>query len=105
VTETIRKAVKIKKEKGLDVTIGLQMVLLPEFKDDILTLTDLGKELGADYFVIKHCSDNEDGELGVDYEKYGELTDILKEAESRSTADYLVKAKWSKILSKGKRTY
>jgi len=105
VVGTIKKSVDIKRSKKLDVTIGLQMVLLPQFKDDILPLADLGKELGVDYLVIKHCSDDEDGSLGVDYSKYGELIDILNEAEKRSTDTYLVKAKWSKILSGGKRRY
>ncbi len=105
VLETIQKCVEIKKRKGLETTIGLQMVLLPSFADQILPLVELGKKLGVDYLVIKHCSDDENGSLGVDYEKYGDLIGILKKAEDRSDADYLVKAKWSKILSLGKRRY
>src|SRR3972149_7067710 len=46
---TIRKAVEIKKRNGLAVTIGLQMVLLPEFNDQIIPLSVLGRELGVDY--------------------------------------------------------
>ncbi len=105
VIETIRKSVVIKKAKKLKVTIGLQMVLLPQFRDDVIPLADLGKELGVDYLVIKHCSDDEDGSLGVEYGKYNELIGILNEAEKKSTDTYLVKAKWSKILSGGKRKY
>ena len=105
VINTIKEAVRIKKENSLDVTLGLQMVLLPEFADQIIPLTKLGKELGVDYLVIKHCSDDEKGSLGVDYEKYHELISLLKEAETHSDGKYLVKAKWSKILSGGKRNY
>lgn len=105
VIATIRKSVAIKQRAALDVTLGLQMVLLPEFRDQILPLSDLGRELGVDYFVIKHCSDDEKASLGVDYAKYFDLVDLLKEAEARSTDTYLVKAKWSKILSGGKRSY
>jgi len=105
VMETIRKAVAIKKAGGLDVTLGLQMVLLPEFADQIIPLAKLGKELGVDYLVIKHCSDDENSSLGVDYEKYNDLVDLLKEAETYSDSGYLVRAKWSKILSGGKRCY
>ena len=105
VITTIQKCVCIKREKNLDVTLGLQMVLLPEFADQVMPLAKLGKELGADYLVIKHCSDDEFGSLGVDYSQYYALIDILKEAESYSEEDYLVRAKWSKILSDGKRTY
>ncbi|MFA5392131.1 MAG: radical SAM protein [Candidatus Paceibacterota bacterium] len=102
---TIKRCVKIKKEKSLSVTIGIQMVLMPEFSDQIIPFTKLGKKLGVDYAVIKHCSDDEMGSLGVDYSKYFKLVDILKQAESFSNEKYLVKAKWSKILSGGKREY
>jgi len=107
VVENIRECVKIKKEMNLKVTLGMQMVLLPEFKDQILPLARLGKELGADYLVIKHCSDDESGSLGVNYEKYfdADLQDKIKQAEAMSTPEYSVKAKWSKILSHGKRGY
>ncbi|MCX6813563.1 MAG: radical SAM protein, partial [Candidatus Azambacteria bacterium] len=105
VLSTIKKAVAIKKQRALDVTLGLQMVLLPGFKDQIIPLAKLGKELGVDYFVIKHCSDDENHTLGIDYSKYFGLTRLLKKAESYSESDYLVKAKWSKILSRGERKY
>lgn len=105
VCNTIRQAVAIKKSNNFSVTIGLQMVLMPQFKDQIIPLTKLGKELGVDYLVIKHCSDDEDGSIGVEYDKYHELVDVLKMAEGFSTESYLVKAKWSKILSRGKRCY
>jgi len=105
VCNTIKEAVRIKKEKNLAVTIGIQMVLMPQFADQIIPFAKLGKELGVDYAVIKHCSDDEKGRLGVNYSQYFQLVDVLKEAESLSDERYLVKAKWSKILSGGKRKY
>jgi len=105
VYNTIKNCVRIKREKGLSVTIGIQMVLMPEFKDQIIPFAELGKELGVDYAVIKHCSDDERHSLGIDYSKYFELINVLKEVEKYSTKDYLVKVKWSKVLSEGKRKY
>lgn len=105
VVATIRHSVAIKRQQKLDVTLGLQTVLLPEFADQVLPLARLGADLGADYFVIKHCSDDENGSLGVDYDRYFDMVDLLKEAESLSTATYTVRAKWSKLLSHGKRRY
>jgi MoaA/NifB/PqqE/SkfB family radical SAM enzyme len=105
VINTIRNSVHIKMKQNLDVTIGLQMVLLPQFEDQIMPLAQLGKALGVDYLVIKHCSDDERGSLGVDYSKYYGLVDTLKCAEDLSNPEYLVRAKWSKILSNGKRVY
>ena len=105
VYDTIKESVKIKKECSLSLTIGMQMVLMPDFKDQIIPMAKLGKELGVDYMVIKHCSDDENGSLGVDYSKYFDLIETLKEAERYSGEGYIVKAKWSKILSQGKRRY
>ena len=103
--DNIRAAVRIKKENNLETTIGLQMVLMPEFADQVMPLARLGKDLGVDYLVIKHCSDDENSSLGVDYSKYEKLIDLLKNAEKESTGSYFVKVKWSKILSGGKRNY
>lgn len=105
VVETIRKTMEIKRRNNLAVTVGLQMVLMPAFADQILPLAKLGKELEVDYLVIKHCSDDENASLGVDYAGYHEMTDLLKEAEAYSEGSYQVSVKWSKILSDGKRTY
>jgi MoaA/NifB/PqqE/SkfB family radical SAM enzyme len=102
---TIQQCVALKRHMGLPVTIGLQMVLLPEFHDQILPLARLGHELGVDYLVIKHCSDDEQASLGVDYAGYEQLTSLLHEAEVLSSSSYQVSVKWSKILSGGKRTY
>lgn len=105
VISNIKKSVEYKKINNLDVTIGMQMVLMPEFADQIIPLAKLGKSLGVDYLVIKHCSDDEDNTLGVDYSKYINLVDLLKEAENYSDENYQVSAKWSKILSDGKKNY
>lgn len=102
---TIRECVRIKRENRLAVTLGMQMVLMPEFADQVLPFARLGKDLGVDYAVIKHCSDDEDGNLHVNYAGYDALEGLLHEAEGLTEGDYLVKAKWSKIRSKGKREY
>lgn len=105
VISNMRHAVEIKRARGLKVTIGMQMVLMPEFRDQIIPLAKLGREIGVDYLVIKHCSDDEKGTLGVNYSKYSELVSDLQEAEKYSSNTYQVSAKWSKILSGGKRNY
>ena len=105
VCQNIRDMVEIKKRNNLSVTIGMQMVLMPEYADQILPLARLGRELRPDYLVIKHCSDNEDGALGVEYEKYSQLYDTLREAEAMSDDEYKVAIKWSKIGADGQRSY
>ncbi|QWT46227.1 radical SAM protein [Azospira inquinata] len=105
VLDNIRAMVRIKRERNLSVTLGLQMVLMPQFGDQVLPLARLGRELGVDYCIFKHCSDNEDGDLQVDYSGYGDLFDTLHQAEALSTPDYQVSVKWSKILAGEKRSY
>jgi len=105
VVQNVRDMVEIKKNNNLDVTIGLQMVLMPEDADQVVPLAKLGKEVRPDYLVVKHTSDSEDGKLGVDYSKYAELNHILEEAESYSDSTYQVTVKWSKINAEGKRSY
>jgi len=95
--EKIKALVQIKKEYGYKCTLGLQMVLIPECFDQILPEAKLGAELGVDYFVIKHCSDSEYKEIGVNYEDYQTVEDVLKEAEKYSTNNYVVQVKWNKI--------
>ena len=46
--KNIKYAVELKK-LNLKVTLGIQMVLLPEFKDEILPFAKLATDLGVDY--------------------------------------------------------
>ncbi|CAK0759222.1 Radical SAM protein [uncultured Gammaproteobacteria bacterium] len=105
VCDNIREMVAIKRRLGLEVTIGLQMVLMPQYADQILPLARLGKELRSDYLIIKHCSDDEDGSLGVDYAAYEAIYDRLRQAEALSDEGYRVVVKWSKIKDGHNRGY
>ena len=104
----IKYAVELKKKLGLNVTLGLQMVLMPEFKDEIIPFAKLAIDLGVDYAVIKHCSDDEFGTLGVDYSKYEAIFPTLKEAEALSNENTKITCKWDKLknsISTYKRFY
>jgi len=101
----IRYAVELKKKLNLKVTLGIQMVLMPEFKNEILPFAKLAVDLGVDYGVIKHCSDDEFGTLGVDYSKYEDMHGLLEQAEKLGNEDTKIIIKWDKIKNKGKPTY
>ena len=105
VCQNIIDMVEIKKRDNLDVTIGMQMVLMPVDGDQIIPYAKLGKKLRPDYAIIKHCSDSEDGGLGINYKEYDKLHSLLKTAENYSDEKYKVAIKWSKIKDKGKRKY
>lgn len=105
VVSNIRHMVDLKRRRGLDVTLGLQMVLMPEDSDQIVPFVALGRELGVDYAVVKHCADDEMGSLGVNYQGYEALYPLLEEAEGYATEDYKVVVQWSKIKESWKRPY
>jgi MoaA/NifB/PqqE/SkfB family radical SAM enzyme len=94
--KNIRYAVELKRKKKLKVTLGIQMVLMPEFKDEIIPFAKLAVDLGVDYGVIKHCSDDEFGTLGVDYSKYEQMYQLLDSAEKLSNEKTKVIVKWEK---------
>ena len=81
------------------------MVLMPNLKDEIIPFAQLGIDLGVDYAVIKHCSDDEQGTLGIDYSQYEALHGLLAQAEAMSNDHTKVIVKWSKIKDGGKPSY
>lgn len=105
VIENVKAAMEIKRRDGLSCTINLQMVTMPEFHDQIMPLARLAKEIRPDYLIYKHCADNADGTLGVDYTKYDALYDTFREAEAMGDDEFRVVVKWSRIEDEGKRSY
>ena len=101
----IKYAVEFKKKHNLSVTLGIQMVLMPEFKDEIIPFAQLGVDLGVDYAVIKHCSDDENNTLGIDYSQYESMYNLIEAAENLSNDVTQVIAKWNKLKDKGKSSY
>jgi sulfatase maturation enzyme AslB (radical SAM superfamily) len=61
----------------------------------------------VDYLVVKQCGDTLENTLGVykRLDEYANYTDMLKEAEGISTADYNVIVKWRKITNRGKKIF
>ena len=103
--KNIKYAVDLKKKMNLDVTLGIQMVLMPNLKDEIIPFAKLGLDLGVDYAVIKHCSDDESGSLGINYNDYESMYDLLSKAESMSNEVTKVIVKWNKIKDGDRPTY
>jgi len=85
--------------------LGIQMVLMPEFKDEIVPFAQLGLDLGVDYAVIKHCSDDEFRTLGINYDQYESMYAPLQQAESMSTDHTKIIVKWNKIKDGDKPSY
>lgn len=107
VMKKIRHCVAVKRRKSLEVTIGLQMVLVPENADQVVPLARLGRELGVDYLVIKQCSDTVENTLGVfdRLDEYDSFAGRLREAEALAGPGYAVIIKWRKVTNRGMRAY
>ena len=105
VLENIRSAVETKQKYGLNTTIGMQMVVVKENMTDIVPLARLGRDLGVDYLVIKPCSDTYDGAIDSPHEEYLQIDNLLKEAESYATKDYIVSVKWKKMENRGQKNF
>jgi MoaA/NifB/PqqE/SkfB family radical SAM enzyme len=95
--QNISYAVEQKRKKNLQTTLGIQMVLMPGLEAEIIPFAKLAVQLGVDYAVIKHCSDDENGSLGIDYKKYEAMYPLILEAENMSTSKTKIVAKWNKI--------
>ncbi len=105
VIETIKTAMEIKRRDNLPVTINMQFVVMPTDADQIIPFTKLAKEIRPDYAIMKHCADNKDGGLGVDYKDYADIFPLFQEAETYSDEGFRVVVKWSRLEDEGKRHY
>lgn len=97
VCDNIRTMVRMKNEGKTNCTIGMQMVFMPQYEDQLIPLAKLAVDLGAEYLVIKHCSDDEFGTIGVKYGDYARCYVTLQQAEQLSTNRTTIQVKWSKI--------
>jgi len=88
VIDNLSLAVKIKKEKNYQCTIGSQILLLPENKDTVIQLAKTVKEIGVDYLVVKPYTQSLYGISrryeSIEYDNMMYLADELKLYESNN---------------------
>lgn len=88
VIENLKNALKYKKENNLKCTIGVQMLLLPENKNEAKILANKCKEIGVDYLVIKpysqHLSSETQKYKDIDYSKMMDIEKELKEISNEN---------------------
>ncbi len=89
VKQNLRDAVMVKKKKGLKTTLGVQCLLLPGNKHQIVEMAKELRDIGVDYFTIKPYSQHlhSNNTFVVDYE---ELLDLEKEVKECETDDFSV---------------
>ena len=86
VLANMQEAVKVKKDQNLSTTLGVQLLLLPDNKNEILEMGIRLREIGVDYFTIKPFSQHPQSHhiLQVDYKEMLELGTVVKELETEN---------------------
>ncbi len=80
VLQNLKDAVAIKHAKKLRTTLGAQLLLLPENRDEVLLLAKMLREIGMDYLTVKPFSQHPSSivKRTVDYSETEELAEALK---------------------------
>ena len=105
VLQNIRDAMQIKRERGLGVTVNLQLVCDPKEEAELLPFAELAARLRPDYAIVKHCADDVDGTLGVDYSRYARLEETFRRIEAMGDQDFRVVVKRERLKDEGRRDY
>lgn len=89
VLSNMEAAVRVKKEQGLNTTLGVQLLLLPDNKNEIVQMGKELRKIGVDYFTVKPFSQHPQSRhiLQVDYK---EMLELEKEVKELQTDNYKV---------------
>ncbi len=84
VLNNMQEAVRVRKEQNASTTIGVQLLLLPDNKDEIVQMGKELRKIGVDYFTIKPFSQHPQSEqiLQVDYHEMLDLEQEVKELQT-----------------------
>lgn len=90
VLKNLQDAVAIKRKKHLHTTLGAQLLLLPENKDEVVMMAKMMREIGLDYFTVKPFSQHPKSKtkLHVDYSESQEIGRAVKEYETENFKVY-----------------
>ena len=105
VVQNITDAMAIKRRDKLACTINMQLVCEPKYEPELIPFAELGARLRPDYCIVKHCADDVDGTLGIQYQDYDQLHDTFRRIEALSDETFRVVVKWNRIKDQGKREY
>lgn len=84
VLKNLEDAVAVKRDQKLSTTLGAQLLLLPENKDEVVMLAKMIRELGFDYFTVKPFSQHPSSKakLSVDYSEAEEIGREVRQYET-----------------------
>jgi MoaA/NifB/PqqE/SkfB family radical SAM enzyme len=105
VVQNVRDAVEIKRRDNLGVTINMQLVCEPKYEPELVPFAELAASIRPDYAIVKHCADDVESTLGIDYAKYAALDDTFSRIEAMGDREFRVVVKRSRLKDDGKRDY
>jgi len=105
VIKNLKYCATLKKKYNLDVTIGVQFVLLPENIDSIKELILTIKDTGIDYLSVKPFVLQSESQHYRQKEFKTDLEKLFKELESYSNETFKVTARVNAFKNYGKRDY
>ena len=106
VLQNLEDAVAVRKDKGLDITLGAQCVILAENIDLIPNLAADLKRVGIDYLALKPFLPYDLAEYRTPLDLHAASTeDALRRAEAVSDENFKVVIRWESIRKITQRTY
>lgn len=85
----MQEAVRVKKDQNLSTTIGVQLLLLPDNKDEIIQMGKELRKIGVDYFTIKPFSQHPQSQHIIEVD-YGEMLSLEKEIKELETDKFKI---------------
>jgi len=92
--ENISLCVKNKRDNNLDTTIGVVFFLFKENGHEVVEVTNMFREIGVDYLVIKPVGDYEKNNYVADKNLKDKYESSLKEAEAMSNDSFNCTIRW-----------
>ncbi len=89
VLSNMEEAVRVKRDQKASTTIGVQLLLLPDNKGEVVRMAKELKQIGVDYFTVKPFSQHPQSQniLQVDYQ---EMLDVEQELKGLATEEYKI---------------
>ncbi|MEG1292197.1 MAG: radical SAM protein [Lachnospiraceae bacterium] len=85
----MQEAVKVKRDQKASTTIGVQLLLLPDNKNEIVEMARELRKIGVDYFTIKPFSQHPQSQQIIQVD-YSELISLEKEVKELETEKFQI---------------
>lgn len=90
VRTNLADAVKLKKDRKLRTTLGVQCLLLPDNMEQLPDMARQLREIGVDYLTVKPYSQHlhSENKFDIDYQKMMDMESVLKQYETEDFKIY-----------------